>query len=125
MIPATRRTTSRMRIAMSALTHAEDEVDSARHPRPRRALLRQALATGARERVEPRLTIVLGHAPLRCDVSLTLEAIEGRIQGSLPDLQHPLGPGIETLRDAPAMHRPELQCLEHEHVERALQHVPS
>jgi hypothetical protein len=36
-----------------------------------------------------------------------------------------LGPLLDTLGDAPAMHRLELQHLEYEHVERALQEVAS
>ena len=80
---------------------------------------------GARQRVVARAAVVLGDLPLGSNQALALEPVERGIERALPELQHALGPLLDPLGDAPAVHRLELQRLEHEHVERALQDIAS
>jgi len=79
----------------------------------------------ASERIVARLPAVLGDLPLRDDEALPLEAVECWIERPLSDLQHLLGPLLDPLGDAPAVHRFELQCFQYQHVERALQQIAS
>src|SRR5262249_9849253 len=63
--------------------------------------------------------------PLRWEEPLPLQPIEGRVQRALAELEDVLRPLLDSFGDAPAVHGLELQRLEHEHVERALQEVAS
>src|SRR5437016_2314081 len=73
--------------------------------------------------------VVLGVAPaLRgvpvCrDPAAILEALERWIERPRIDRQDTLGDLSDAVGDPPAVHRRERQCLEHEHVERALDDV--
>ena len=51
------------------------------------------------------------------------QAVQGRVERSLVDLEHAAGPLLDALGDAPSVHGLDLERLEHEHVERALKHV--
>ena len=62
------------------------------------------------QRVVARAAVVDGDAPLGADEPLLLEAIEGRIERPLPELQHVLRPLLDAFGDAPAVHRLELQA---------------
>ena len=67
--------------------------------------------------------MLVGDPPLGSDEALPLQPVERRIERPLPELEDLLRPLLDALGDAPAVHRLELQRLEHEHVERALEYV--
>src|SRR5262245_17161007 len=78
---------------------------------------------GRRERVVARPPVVLGDAPLRVDQTLAFETIESGVERALSELKHLLGPLFNSLGYAPAVHGLELDRAQHQHVQRALQHV--
>src|SRR5580765_5531462 len=75
------------------------------------------------QRVIACAAVVLGELPLGSNQALPLETVERRIERALPELQNALGPLLDPLGDAPSVHRLELQGLQHEHVEGALEEV--
>src|SRR5262245_25865260 len=103
--------------------HRENEVDGARDATPLLALLRQPLPSGRGELVVAGPAVVVGRAPRRRDVFLSLETVERRVERSLSNAQDLFRALLESLGDAPAVHRSELQRLEDEHVEGSLEQL--
>ena len=80
-------------------------------------------ASGARERVVLRAAILFGDAPLGLDPALMLETMQGRIQRTLVNLQHIARHLANAPRDGPAVLGLQLQRLQNQQVERALDEV--
>jgi len=70
-----------------------------------------------------RPSIVGRDSPVGSNEALPLEAVQRRVEGPLSELEDLFRPLLDALGDAPAVHRLELQRLEDEHVERALECV--
>src|SRR5687767_6336111 len=75
------------------------------------------------QRVIAGAAVVCGDLPLGSNQVLPFEPVQRRIERALPQLEHALRPLFDALGDAPPVHRLELERLEHQHVERALQEV--
>src|SRR5919109_3052070 len=75
------------------------------------------------ERVELRAAPFVARPPLRRDPPAILEAIEGRVERPLPDLEHIAGYLAEAFGDSPAMKRPEDEAFEDQKIESTLQQV--
>src|SRR5688572_26561341 len=103
----------------------QNQIYAPRQLLPLRALSRQLPPPHSRERVIPSLAVVLRLAPLRCDPPARHQTVQRRIQRSLIDAQQSVRVPLDQLRDAPAMHRPELQHLQHDHLERTLDDFPA
>ena len=82
-------------------------------------------STLARQRVVPPAAIVLGDFPFGSNQALAFEPVERGIERALTQLQHALGPLLDAFGHAPPVHRLELQRLENQHVERALEEIAS
>src|SRR5678816_56399 len=67
--------------------------------------------------------VVVREAPFAVDPLLLLEALEGRIQRPLVDLEHAVGRLLDTLGDPPAMHRREGERPQNEQVDRAAERL--
>src|SRR5262252_9443547 len=103
----------------------EDQVDGSRHAPPLHQLVVELSPTSASQRVVAGTSVVLGDFPLRLDKALTFESVQGRIERALSELQDALGPLLDAFGNPPSVHRFELQRLEHQHIERALQQIAS
>src|SRR5690348_191824 len=81
------------------------------------------MTTRARELVELRAPIVVRLAPLRLDPAAPFEAMEGRIERSLRNLERRRGDLADALRDRPAVLRLEGQRFQDEQIERPLREL--
>src|SRR5262249_52599832 len=111
------------RVLESDGSHFQDEVHGVRLPLPLLPLRGQRLPSGGRERAIAGAPLVLGGLPRGRHQALSLEAIQRRVKRALVELKHAPRPLLEPLANAPAVHCPELERLEHEHVEGALEEV--
>src|SRR5690242_1439819 len=78
---------------------------------------------GSRERVVARPAIVLRWLPARRYEPLMLEPIKRRVERPLIQPERPARALLEPFRDSPPVHGPELDCFQHEHVERPLEEI--
>src|SRR5919202_6271658 len=93
----------------------EDVLDGVDDPLELRALGGEVLPTGRGERVIPRPAVVLRRAPLRPDVAVEQQALQGGVERALADLEDVARELLDALRDAVAVHRPADQRAEDEH----------
>jgi hypothetical protein len=70
-----------------------------------------------------RAAVVLGGAPERRDPSPVLEAMQGRIERSVFDLQHVVGALLDGVRDGMAVGGAEHEGLQDEKIQRSLQQL--
>src|SRR5207244_3154585 len=68
------------------------------------------------------LAVVLRGSPERGDPSTVLKPVQGRIEGSVLDLQHVFGAALDRVCDGLAVSRSEDERLEDQHVQGALDH---
>src|SRR5262245_57889789 len=101
----------------------EDQVHGPGHTLPMCELTAEVPPAFTRQRVVACAAVVLGDLPLGMNQPLALETVECRIERALPQLEDTFRPLFDALGDAPPVHRLELQSLQHEHVERALEDV--
>src|SRR5205823_6648491 len=85
----------------------------------------EPFATGARELVVLRASIVVGRAPRGADPSAALEPMQRRVQRALWDLKRFARDLLDALGNPPAVHRLERERFENQKVERALRQVES
>jgi tetratricopeptide (TPR) repeat protein len=81
------------------------------------------LATGGGKRIELGRAAAVAFSPSRLDPALALEAIEGRIERSLLNLQHVSGYLLNAFGDGPSMLGLKRDGLEDQQVEGALQEI--
>jgi hypothetical protein len=102
---------------MTSLPFANDESDRGGESVPVFQLARELFAAGGSERVELCLASRVGHARLRLEPALLLEAMERWIQRALRDLQDIAAHLLDALRDCPPVLRLERDGLQNEQVE--------
>ena len=76
-----------------------------------------------RQPVVLRAPAELRHRPFGLDPALVLEAVQGRVERALVDLQHVLGDLLDAFGDRPAVQGILLQRAQDEQVERAGQQI--
>src|SRR5262245_36555506 len=102
------------------LHHAADGVG---HALPFPRFNRELTAARRGEAVIPGAAAELRDPPLGLDPALVLEAMEGRIQRALIDLQDVLGNLLDALGDGPAVQGILLQRAQNQQIERAGQQI--
>src|SRR3954466_6856993 len=105
------------------LSHVEYALDCEHQPLELVPLGGEPLLAGGGQRVEARAAIVLGGAPFRCDPAVQQQALQGRVEGTLTDLQHLLRDDLEALGNAVAVQRARDERTQDQQVERAGQQV--
>jgi len=81
-------------------------------------------ATLGRQRVKPRLAVLVSHSPFRFDPTLLLHAVQRRVQRAFLDAQQLIGTALDVRGDRVAVHRlPRGQRAEDQQGQCALQHV--
>ena len=101
----------------------EDAADGVNQLLPTRRLRDQLLSTDRSQPVVPGLSIVLGGTPERRDPAAILEAVQCRVERPVLDLQDVLGAAFDRVSNRMPVPRTKNECLEHQHVERALEHL--
>src|SRR5262245_19764574 len=91
------------------LRQFHDATDRVLHPVPLMRLDGELLPSRCRQPVVLRPPPQLRHLPLGFDPALMLEPVQGRVQGTLVDLEHVLGNLLNSLGDRPPMERILLQ----------------
>src|SRR5215471_2550337 len=83
----------------------------------------QLAPSRAGQTVEPGLPVVIGSTPLALYPTPFLDSIERRIQCAFFNLEHIFGQLLDALPYAVAMHRPERQRLQDQHIECPLRQL--
>jgi hypothetical protein len=92
-------------------------------PLPQCGFLLELFLPGPGEGVVLGATVLLGHAPLRLDPRLILEALQRRVERALLNQQNVVRQLADAARDRPAVQRLERERFENQEVERALDEV--
>jgi hypothetical protein len=100
---------------------AHDATDGQARALPGRAFRLELLPAGRRQPVVPRAASGVGGAPLRGDPSAPEQALQGGVEGARLHVEDVARQLRDALADAPAMHGPQIERLQDQHVERALQ----
>src|SRR5678816_4689117 len=87
-----------------SLRVAEDACYAFGEARPALLLRRQLLLAGGRECVEPRLAILLGHAPIGAKPSVLFHPVERGVQRPFLDAEQVGGCALDVRRDGVAVH---------------------
>jgi hypothetical protein len=106
---------------MMTLRFPQNPSDRADKGLPAFALLGQLTPAGRRQTIEARPAVVLRGSPLRSNPALILQPVQGRVERPLIGLEHVARQELQSLRDAPAVHRFILEGTEDEEVEGALE----
>src|SRR5688572_8901087 len=101
----------------------ERELDGGREAFPLRNFRLELGAAGPGQRVEASFPPGFILLPLGANEPLALEPVQGRVKGSLLDLEHVSRRRLDALGDGPAVARFRRKRLEDEHIERALNEV--
>src|SRR5215211_825106 len=121
--------TSRLVPRMSASSLSECScrpqqlLDREHVPPPALRLGAERLFAERREAVVLGAPVVVGDTPFAVDPFLLLEALEGRIEGALVDLEDTVGHLLDALGDAPAVHRGERERAKDEEVDGAAERL--
>src|ERR1700723_2866691 len=101
----------------------QDATDGVDHGAPAVGLEVELFAAGRGQLVEARLAVILADAPVGGDPAAIFEAVQGRVERTLLDLENVVGGVLDDVRDGMAVGRAHDQGLQYEHVERAEQQL--
>src|SRR4051812_48571858 len=101
----------------------QDPVDGAHQLVPAIGLRLELAAALWRQAVIARAPVVFGGTPERRDPAAVLEAVESRIERAVLDLKNIFRTMLDGVGDGVAVRGAERQRLEHQDVERPLEHV--
>jgi len=101
----------------------ENAVDGANEFVPTTGLAGELLAADGGEAIEAGFAIVFGGAPLGADPTAVLEAVEGRVQRAMFNLEDFVGAVFDDMGDGMAMSRTEEKRLQDQKIEGALKEV--
>src|SRR5579864_1201257 len=76
-----------------------------------------------REGIKLRATVIFTRLPLRSNPASMFELVQGGIEGTIADAQDVAGNLFQALADRPAVHRPQGEDFQEQHVERPLNQV--
>src|SRR5881394_670291 len=122
---ANARASMRMRanIVLPSSARRENGFDGKHVPAPGFGFDAEGPASLRGETVVFGAAVVVARAPFAVDPGALLEPLERRIEGALVDVEDALRELLDALADPPAVHRLEVERLEHEEVEGAPEHV--